>query len=98
MTTREKVRETIKSTEEFLDNAKKSLQEEFSRTAPRFEHALDRSLDEAGQALSNAMNSIDKKTSPEQLDLLNGYRSFLQRQVEFVDARMNKIRKTDSPL
>ena len=93
MSTREKVRETIKSTEEFLESAKKSLQEEFSRTTPRFEHALDKSLDQAGLALSNAINSVDKKTSREQLELLNGYRSFLQRQVAFVDARINTIRK-----
>jgi signal transduction protein with GAF and PtsI domain len=87
------VNDTIKSAEEFIDSTTKSLQAEFSKRAPEIEHALDRSLEQAGQALSNALTSLDKKTNSEQLELLNGYRTFLQGQIAFVDERIKAIRK-----
>jgi hypothetical protein len=87
------IRDTIKSAQEFIDNTKRSLQEELAKTTPDVEHVLDRSLDEAGRALSNTMRSIDAKTTQEQLELLNGYRSFLQGQIAFVDERIRGIKK-----
>jgi hypothetical protein len=87
------VRDSIKSTEEFIESTKKSLQAQFSEKAPGIEHALDRPLEQAGQALSNALTSVDKKTSREQLELLNGYRAFLQGQIAFVDERIKAIKK-----
>jgi F0F1-type ATP synthase membrane subunit b/b' len=84
--------DTIKSTEEFIETTKRSLQKELSKTTPKIEHALDRSVDEAGHALSNALMGIEKKTGHEQLELLNGYRAFLQGQVAFVDKRIKAIK------
>src|ERR1700730_1704055 len=97
MSTTDKVRESlnasIKSAEEFIESTKKSLQTELSKTAPQLQHDLDKSLEEAGRALSNALSSIDKKTNREQVDLLNAYKSFLQKQIGFVDDRLRAIRK-----
>jgi len=87
------LRDTIKNTQEFIDSTKKSLQTELSETTPKFEHALDQSLDEAGRALSNTLKSVEKKTRREQLELLNGYRTFLKGQVAFVDDRIKAIKK-----
>ena len=84
--------ETIKSTEEFIESTKKSLQRELSKTTPKIEHALDRPVDEAGRALSNVLSAIDKKASHEQIELLNGYRTFLQGQVAFVDKRLKAMK------
>lgn len=89
---RKSINETIKSTEEFVENTKKTLQRELSKTTPRIEHALDQSMDEAGKALSSALAGIDKKSRQEQVELLNGYRAFLQRQVEFVEKRVKALR------
>lgn len=89
---RKSLNETVKSTEEFIENTKRSLQRELSKTTPKIEHALDRSVDEAGQALSNALTAIDKKASHEQIELLNGYRAFLQGQVAFVEERIKAIK------
>jgi gas vesicle protein len=88
------VRDTIKSAQEFIESTKKSLQTELSKTTPKIEHALDQSLDEAGQALTNALKSVDNKTSREQLEVLNGYRTFLQGQISFVDDRIQAIKKS----
>jgi F0F1-type ATP synthase membrane subunit b/b' len=85
---RKSLDETIKNTEEFIESTKKSLQRELSKTTPKIEHALDRPVDDAGQALSNALATIDKKANSEQIELLNGYRAFLQGQIAFVDKRI----------
>jgi F0F1-type ATP synthase membrane subunit b/b' len=97
MSTKERVnksvKDTIKSAEEFIESTKKSLQTELSKTTPKIEHALDQSLDDAGQALTNALKSVEKKTSREQLEMLNGYRAFLLGQISFVDDRIKAIKK-----
>jgi F0F1-type ATP synthase membrane subunit b/b' len=89
---RKSLNETIKNTEEFIESTKKSLQRELSKTTPKIEHALDLPVDDAGQALSNVLATIDKKASHEQMELLNGYRAFLQGQVAFVDKRIKAIK------
>jgi len=89
---RKDLNDSIKSAEEFIESTKRSLQRELSKTTPKIEHALDRPVDDAGQALSNALKTIDKKTSHEQMELLKGYRSFLQGQAAFVDKRIKAIK------
>ena len=64
---------------------------EFAKVAPNFEHALDKSINETGIALSNALNFVDRKTRRERLDLPNGYRSLLQSQTAFADDSMKEI-------
>ncbi|MGA1975697.1 MAG: hypothetical protein ABSG92_08680 [Conexivisphaerales archaeon] len=89
---RKDLNDSIKSAEEFIESTKRSLQRELSKTTPKIEHALDRPVDDAGQALSNALKTIDKKTSHEQMELLKGYRSFLQGQAAFVDKRIKSMK------
>jgi hypothetical protein len=84
---------TVTSTEEFIESTKESLQMQLSKTVPSIQHDLDSSLEEAGRALSNALSSIENKTKNEQTDLLNAYKSFLQKQIAFVDDRLQAIRK-----
>jgi hypothetical protein len=97
MSTTDKVRESwtssIKSAEDFIESTKKSLQVELCKTAPNIQHDLDKSLDEAGKALSNALSSIENKTNRQQIDLLDSYKSFLQKQITFVDDRLKAIKK-----
>jgi hypothetical protein len=87
------VRDGIKSAEEFIESTKKSLQAEFSKKAPGVEHELDRPVEQAGQALSNALKSVGKNASNEQLELLKGYRKFLQGQIAFVDEKIKAMKK-----
>jgi hypothetical protein len=84
--------DSIKSAEEFIESTKRSLQRELSKTTPKIEHALDRSMDDAGQALSNALKTVDKMASHEQIELLKGYRTFLQGQAAFVDRRIKAMK------
>ncbi|MHB2035716.1 MAG: hypothetical protein ACYCPW_03120 [Nitrososphaerales archaeon] len=90
---RNSVNASFKSTEEFIESTKESLQKELSKKAPKIQHDLDKSFEEAGRGLSKALNSIEKKTDREQVDLLNAYKTFLKKQTAFVDDRVKKIRK-----
>jgi hypothetical protein len=96
MSTADRVRkdidDSIKGAEEFIETTKRSLQRELSKTTPKIEHALDRSVDDAGRALSNALQTIDKAASHEQIELLKGYRNFLQGQAAFVDKRIKSMK------
>ncbi|MGA2875024.1 MAG: hypothetical protein ABSE82_05710 [Nitrososphaerales archaeon] len=98
MSTAQKVRKSvnasIKSTEEFIESTKESLQKELSKRGPKIQHDLDKSFEDAGRGLSNALSSIEKKTNQEQVDLLKTYKSFLKKQVAFVDDRVKKIAKS----
>jgi hypothetical protein len=89
---RKDIDDSIKGAEEFIESTKRSLQRELTKTTPKIEHALDRSVDDAGLALSNALKTIDKMTSHEQLELLKGYRNFLQGQAAFVDKRIKAMK------
>jgi F0F1-type ATP synthase membrane subunit b/b' len=88
---RKSVDQTIRSTQEFIENTKRSLQAELAKKAPKIEHDLDKSVDDAGRALSNALTAIGMKTSHEQMELLKGYRAFLQGQVAFVERRIKAL-------
>jgi len=89
---RKSINDSVKSTEDFIESTKKSLQYELAKTTPKIQHMLDQSADEAGKALSNAVKATDKRTSKEQMQLLMSYRSFLQGQVEFVEKRIKAMK------
>jgi hypothetical protein len=89
---RKSVDDSIRSAEDLIESAKRSLQSELSRTVPNIQHALDQSVDEAGKALSDALKATDKKASREQIELLKSYRSFLQGQIAFVDNRIKDMK------
>jgi len=90
---RNSVSASFKSTEEFIESTKESLRKELSKRAPKIQHDLDKSFEDAGRGLSNAISSIEKKTNREQIDLLNAYKTFLKKQTAFVDNRVKKIRR-----
>ncbi len=93
---KKKVKETIKATKDFFAAAKKSVQVEISKEAPKLVHTLDKSIDKAGRDLSSVLNSIDKKTTTEQLQLLKAYRSFLRKQTGFVDEQISARERSQS--
>ncbi len=88
-----RVKETIKKTERFVIGAKEFTQKELSHNAPKVVHALDKSMDKAGQGLYSALATINKKTGPEQLELLKSYKTFLQKQIAFVDSQIKAREK-----
>ncbi len=89
---RDKAKRTWKNAEDLVAGLTDSAHRELSETAPKLTNALDEQFDNAAKAFSKAMNDIDKKTAKEQGDLLRAYRSFLQKQTEMIDRRLNEKR------
>ena len=93
---RAKARETAKSARELLDVVEKAVNARLSKEAPKVKNALDDSFDKASKGMTDALNTIDKRTSKEQSELLKAYKSFLQKQTEFIDKRMASMKERES--
>jgi hypothetical protein len=89
---RAKARQTAKSAGELLDAVKRAAHARLSKEAPKVVNALDDSFDRAAKGLTDTLNTIDKRTSKEQAELLKAYRSFLQKQAEIVDKKMASMK------
>jgi hypothetical protein len=90
---KEKARKTMEDVESLLRDAKKAAHEELSRKVPQAGKALDNALNTASKSLSDALQAAQKKTSKEQLELLRAYRSFLQKQTDFLDKKIESAKE-----
>jgi hypothetical protein len=88
-----KFKETLKSTKGLLNAVKNATHEQLQRRAPNVVHSLDRTFDEASKTLSEFVDSLDKRTAKEQLELLKGYRSLLGKQSDIVAAKIAALEK-----
>ena len=92
-----KARETVKSAGELMDAVKKAAHAQLSNSAPKVMNALDSSFDKASKTLTDTLDTIGKRSSKEQVELLKAYRSFLRKQGEIIDKRMASMKeKTQS--
>lgn len=76
------------------DSWKKSTAKAVQETAPKVSKALDETMTKAGEIFSKTMNIVDKEARETQVDFLRFYRSFLSRQVEFIDRRLKKMKNS----
>ena len=86
-----RLKETVRSVRELIIALRKVTHDQLARTAPKVAHTLDKSFDRASKGLSDTLTLISKKTSREQLELLNAYKSLLQKQTEFVEGRIRAL-------
>ena len=91
-----KAKETVKSVAELLKAVKNVAHDQLSKNAPKVVNTLDSSFDKGSRVLTDTLRTIDRETSQEQLELLNAYRSFLQKQTELIERKMTSI-KQESP-
>ena len=75
------------------DSWRKSTAKVVQNTAPKVSRALDGTMAKAGEVFRRTMNIVDKEARETQVDFLHAYRSFLSKQVEFIDRRLKKIKK-----
>ncbi len=86
-----KAKETVESVAELLKAVKKVVHSELSKEAPKVVNTLDSSFDKASKGLTDTLKTIDRRTAREQLELLRGYKSFLQKQTELIDKKIASI-------
>jgi hypothetical protein len=93
-----KAKETAKSARELLDAVERAINARLSKEAPKVRNALDDSFAKASKGFTDAMKTIDKRTTKEQSELLKAYKSFLQKQTEIIEKRMASMKdeKKDS--
>jgi phosphate uptake regulator len=90
---KEKAKKTMEDVTSFLREAKKAAHEELSKEAPKASEALDKAFKTASKSLADALRATQEKTSKEQLELLRAYRSFLQKQVDLIDKRIESAKE-----
>src|SRR6266540_3094005 len=55
--------------------------------SPKVAATIDESLERASQTFKHTMTTIDAQTKPQQVKLLQAYRSFLSKQVDAIEKR-----------
>ncbi len=85
---KEKARKTMEDVESLLRDAKKAAHEELSKEVPKISKALDNAFNTASKSLSEALRAAQNKSSKEGLELLRAYRSFLQKQTDLIDKKI----------
>ncbi|MDG6978212.1 MAG: DUF5320 domain-containing protein [Nitrososphaerota archaeon] len=88
-----KARETVKSAGALLEAVKNAVNAKLSKTAPKVANALDGSFDKTSKTLTDTLEAIDQRTGNEQVELLKAYRSFLQKQSEIIDKRIESMKR-----
>ena len=71
----------------------KSTRKIVEENAPKVSAALDDTMNRTNDLFSKAMNIVEKQTRETQIDLLQGYKNFLARQVDLIDRRLKKMKK-----
>lgn len=90
-----KAKETAKNARELLDAVERAINARLSKEVPKVTNALDDSFAKASKGFTDAMKTIDKRTSKEQSELLKGYQSFLQKQNEIIEKRIASMKKQE---
>jgi len=61
--------------------------------SPKVSHTIDDTLEKASETFKRTMSGIDAQTKPQQVKLLRAYRSFLSRQVDLIEKRLEKLKE-----
>jgi len=86
-----KLDETLRSSRELLKAVRDATHEQLRKNVPAVTGFLDNSFNDASKTLSEFIESVDKKSKSEQLELLRAYRSLLSEHSEVLDRRISAL-------
>ncbi|TMI25270.1 hypothetical protein E6H24_05330 [Candidatus Bathyarchaeota archaeon] len=93
----ERVRRDIDHARRDLASASKNWVDSTNRfvkdVSPKVSSTIDDTLEKASETFKRTMTSIDTQTKPQQVKLLRAYRSFLSRQVDLIEKRLEKLKE-----
>ena len=93
----ERVRRDIDHARRDLASASKNWVDSTNRfvkdVSPKVSSTIDDTFEKASETFKRTMTSIDTQTKPQQVKLLRAYRSFLSRQVELIEKRLEKLKE-----
>jgi hypothetical protein len=82
-------RDLASASKNWVDTTSKFVQ----HNAPRVSATIDETLEKTSETFKRTMNSIDSETKTQQVKLLRAYKSFLSKQVDVIEKRLNKIKE-----
>jgi hypothetical protein len=96
-TTVSKIRRDLSHASKDIASAGKTWVESTSKfvqeTSPKVAATIDDSLERAADTFKRTMTTIDTQTKPQQVKLLQAYRTFLSKQVDMIEKRLKKLKE-----
>jgi polyhydroxyalkanoate synthesis regulator phasin len=96
-TTVEKIRRDLSHASKDLASAGKTWVESTSKfvqeVSPKVSATIDEGLEKASETFKRTMTTIDTQTKPQQVKLLQGYMTFLSKQVDAIEKRLKKLKE-----
>jgi len=77
------------TTEKWVKETEKMVKE----TSPKVAATIDETMEKTAAAIKRTISSIDRETKPQQVKLLRSYKSFLSKQVDLIEKRLNELTK-----
>ncbi len=72
-----------------VDSTSKFVKEK----SPKVSATIDETIEKTSETFKRTMTKIDNETKPQQLKMLKAYRSFLSRQIDVIEKRLEKLKK-----
>jgi len=82
-------RDLASASKNWVDTTSKFVQDK----APKVSATIDETLDKTSETFKRTMNTIDSETKTQQVKLLRAYKSFLSKQVEAIEKRLNRLKE-----
>ncbi|HEX9196506.1 MAG TPA: hypothetical protein VF906_01805 [Candidatus Bathyarchaeia archaeon] len=82
-------RDLASASKNWVDSTNKFVQD----VSPKVSHTIDDTLEKASETFKRTMSGIDTQTKPQQVKLLRAYRSFLSRQIDLIEKRLEKLKE-----
>ena len=95
-TTVEKISRDLSHASKDLASASKTWAESTSKyvkdVAPKVSSSIEETIVKASETFEKTMTTIGAETKPQQVKLLKAYRSFLSKQVDLIEKRLQKLK------
>ena len=93
----ERIRRDMEHARRDLASASKNMVDTTSKfvqhNAPKVSATIDETLEKTSESFKRTMNSIDSETKTQQVKLLRAYKSFLSKQVDVIEKRLNRVKE-----
>jgi gas vesicle protein len=95
--TLERIRRDMEHARKDLTSASKTVVDSTSKfvkeTSPKVSATIDETIERTSETFKRTMTRIDSETKPQQVKLLKAYRSFLSRQIDVIEKRLERLKK-----
>lgn len=82
-------RDLASASKNWVDTTSKFVQ----HNVPKVSATIDETLEKTSETFKRTMNSIDSETKTQQVKLLRTYKSFLSKQIDVIEKRLNRIKE-----